>query len=91
MVLWANLNYFHPLILILGVGDIKPNDKEDNEDEEPKELADEAWMKLLNEDDGVYSLKPWKEVKATGANSKAIKHACREIVRQAWSECYTIV
>jgi hypothetical protein len=42
MVLWASLNYFHPLILILGVGNIKLNDREDDEDEEPKELADEA-------------------------------------------------
>ena len=65
------------------MGDIKPNDREDNEDEEPKELADDAWMKLLNEDDGVHFLKSWKEVTVIGANSKAIKHACREIEKQA--------
>jgi hypothetical protein len=31
-------------------------------------------MKLLNEDDGVYSLKPWEEVIVTGENLKATKH-----------------
>ena len=74
--------------MVLGAGDIKPNDGED-EDEDPKELADDAWKKLLNQDDGVYSLKPWEEV--TEANSKDIAKACREIVRQAWSEYCIIV
>jgi hypothetical protein len=74
--------------LVLGAGDIKPNGGED-EDEDPKELANDAWKKLLNQDDGVYSLKPWEEV--SEANSKDIAKACREIVRQAWSEYCIIV
>ena len=44
---------------------------------------------MLNQDDRVYSLKPWEEV--TEANSKDIAKACREIVRQAWSEYCIIV
>ena len=43
-------------------------------------------MKLLREDKGVYSLKPWKEV--LKANKSDLSLALREIMRQAWREYY---
>jgi hypothetical protein len=46
-------------------------------------------MKLLDEDEGVLSLKPWKEVSAGKANKKSLALALRTIVRQAWGE-YTL-
>ena len=57
-----------------------------NEDEEPEDLARDDWVQLLNEKNGVYSLKPWDEVMEMKANKVKIALAWREIVRQAWSE-----
>jgi len=71
--------------LFLGVGNTKPN--EDGEDEEPEELKDDAWMGLLDrDDDGVLSLKSWKDVTAMKANKVNLALALREITRQAWSQ-----
>ncbi|KAF9781504.1 hypothetical protein BJ322DRAFT_1022917 [Thelephora terrestris] len=53
-------------------------------DEDPEELPKKDWVQLLNEDDGVYSLKPWDEVVQMKANKTKIALACREIMRQAW-------
>jgi hypothetical protein len=78
----------HLLILISGLGSIKPNEGGD-ENEGSEDLASNEWMKLLNEDDGVYSLKPWKE--AMKASKHNLSLALREIMRQAWSEYYTIL
>jgi hypothetical protein len=87
MVMQTDLYSFHPLTLVLGVGSTKSNGEGD-EDEELEELADAAWMSLLNETDGVYSLKPLEEVKANKVN---VGRACRHLMRQAWGECYPIV
>ena len=70
------------------MGSIKPNGGDEDEDED---LGDCVWMQLLNENDGVYSLKPWEEVLKAKANKINIGLACREIMRQAWSEYYSIV
>jgi hypothetical protein len=67
------------------VGNTKPNDREDNEDQDPKELATDGWKQLLNED-GVYSLKSWEKVIGIEVTWKNLGSACKEIVRQAWSE-----
>lgn len=72
------------------MGSTRPNEGGEGEDEDPGELAKDAWVQLLNEDDGVYSLKPWKEVLKAKANKTSIGLACREIMRQAWSEYYLI-
>jgi len=81
----------HLLTLVLGVGSIKPNEGGDNEDGDPEELADSAWMQLLDEEDGVYSLKPWEQVLELKANGNNIGQAFREFIRQAWSECGLIM
>jgi hypothetical protein len=76
------------LIFFLGVGSTKPNEREDGEDEEPEELENEAWMKLLDDDDdGTLSLKPWKEVTTARANKANVALALREVMRQAWGGC----
>ena len=74
------------VILFLGVGSTKPNERENEEDKEPEELEDDAWMKLLDNDDEVLSLKSWKEVSAIKANKTNIALALRAYMRQAWSE-----
>ena len=80
----ANPYLLHLLILASGMGSTKSN--ETSEDEEPEDLARDDWVQLLNEKNGVYSLKPWDEVMEMKANKTTIAHACREIMRQAWSE-----
>lgn len=72
------------------MGSTKPNGG-DGDDEDPRELAGEPWMELLDETDEVYSLKPLEEVLEMKANKVNIARACREFMRQAWGECYTIV
>lgn len=84
-VLYDDSHSLHLLILILGVGSTKPNEEGDEDPEK-----DNDWKQLLNEDDGVYSLKPWEEVVEMKANKTNIALACREIMRQAWSEYYII-
>ena len=68
------------------MGSTRPNEGEDSDSGSDK-LADSGWKKLLNEDDGDYSLKPWGDVLKTGANKITIGDALREFMRQAWSEC----
>lgn len=87
------VTYFCPLTytLVLGVGNTKGSAGAGDEDEEPEEAASGSWMGLLNNDDGVYSLKPLKEVLKIGASGKIIGLAFRHIMRQAWSECSPIV
>ena len=77
--------YTHLAILVLGVGSTKPNRGEDDEDGEPEEEAD-SWMKLLDLDNEILSLKSWKEVTALKANRGNIALALRAIIRQAWGE-----
>ena len=76
------------VMLLSGVGSTKPNQREDGEDEEPEELGNEAWMKLLDDDDGVLSLKPWEEVTAAKANKINIALALREVMRRTWGEYF---
>lgn len=72
--------------LVPGVGSIKPNGRED-EDEDSEELEADVWMKLLNfGDDGILALKPWKEVAPLKANKTNTALALRAIIRQAWGE-----
>ena len=60
---------------------------EDDEDEESEKPEGGAWMKLLDTDDnGVLSLKPWKEVTTLKANKVNLALALREVIRQAWGE-----
>lgn len=73
-------------MLALGMGKAKPNEAEDDEDQDPEVLVSNDWVKLLNKKNGVYHLKPWDEVMDMKANKVSIAHACREIMRQAWSE-----
>jgi len=76
----------HLAILVSGVGGTKPNKRGNEENEESEELEDEAWMKLLESDDGLLSLKPWKEVTVGKANKANLALALREVMRQAWGE-----
>ena len=75
------------MILVLGVGTVRANDEENEEDEE-EELGTDAWMILLDSsDDGVLSLKSWEDVSDAKANKFNIALALRAVMRQAWSEC----
>ena len=78
---------FHLLTLVLGVGHTKPN-RRDEEEEEVVEMAVIPWMELLNEENGVLSLKPQAEV---DANRDDLGFAWREVLRQAWSKYYPII
>jgi hypothetical protein len=76
-------SYFpHLFIQVLGVGEIKPNQMADGQDEDSEEVNTNGWMKLLNGNKRKYSLKPWKEVMK--ANKSNLSLALREIMRQAW-------
>jgi len=88
MVLQIDIYSFHLLIWVLGLGSIKPNGGDEDEGED-EDLGGSIWKQLLNENDGVYSLKPWEEVLKAGANKATIGLACREVMRQAWSEYYS--
>ena len=79
------------LMLILGVGNTKGNREEDSEDEAPEQMANTTWIRLLNESDGVYSLKPLEEVLDIKANKISMGCALREFIRQAWGEYYLTV
>jgi hypothetical protein len=67
------------------------NEKEDDESDDQEEPASIDWKQLLNEDDEIYSLKSWEDVLDLKANKITIVLACREIMRQAWSEYYNII
>ena len=68
------------------MGNTRPNEEEgpDSDSDKP---ADSGWKKLLNEDNGAYSLKPWADVLKIGVNKITIGDAFREFMRQTWSEC----
>lgn len=83
-VLCADLCAFHLLTLPLGVGSTKPN-KQGGEGSGG--VAPGSWKELLNNDDGVYSLKPLGKTKP---NKKKLAFALRHIMREAWSECHPI-
>jgi len=75
------------MILVPGVGTVRANEGENDEDED-EELGTDAWMMLLNSsDDGVLSLKLWEDVSDAKANKFNIALALRAVMRQAWSEC----
>ena len=57
----------------------------------PTKTSGKVWLHLLDEDAGVYSLKPWREVLELKATKEAIGYAFRAIMRQGWSEYYQIV
>ena len=79
------LSIYLPMILVPGVGTVRANEGENDEDEE---LGTDAWMMLLNSsDDGVLSLKLWEDVSDAKANKFNIALALRAVMRQAWSEC----
>lgn len=60
---------------------------DEDEDEEPEKLEVDPWKKFLDiDDDGVFSLKPWREVSALKANKINLALALREVSRQAWGE-----
>lgn len=84
MVLYTDLYSFHLLTVVL-VGST-----EDEDEEDPENPAGDAWMQLLDEENGVYFLKPLEEVNDMKANRESIVYACRVIMRQAWSEHYSI-
>ena len=47
-------------------------------------LENDGWMKLLNDDGKLFSLKPWEEVTAAKGNKINIGLALRTVMRQAW-------
>ena len=77
--------------MVLGVGSLGPNEKDDDDDDdddevEPTVTKDGAWMKLLDGEEGMLSLKPWKEVTALKATKVNLGNALREYMRQAWGK-----
>ena len=68
------------------MGGIKPSGGRVDEDEDPEDPAGSVWKQLLDENDTVYSLKPWEEILEMKANKANIAFAFREIMRQAWGE-----
>jgi len=72
-------------LFFLGVGSIVANERgSDDGSNEPEERAD-SWVQLLNKDEeGVYSLRAWGEVK--DATKEDLGRAMREYMRQAWSK-----
>ena len=75
-----------PVILVPGVGSVRANEGENEEEDE--ELDFNIWMTLLDsDDDGVLSLKSWRDVSAAKANKTNIALALRTVMRQAWSVC----
>ena len=75
--------------MVLGVGSLEPNEKDDDEEEE--EPKDDAWMKLLDGEEGPLSLKSWKEVTALKATKVNLANALREYMRQAWGEVFLFI
>ena len=77
---------FNLTFIVLGVGSLRPNEKDSEEEEEEEESAetkDEAWRGLLD-GEGLLTLKPWKEVAELKANKVNLGLALREYMRQAW-------
>ena len=72
--------------VFLGVGSVAANEKDsDDGSNGPGRVVADAWTQLLNKDeDGVYSLKPWDEVK--DAVKEDLGKAMREYMRQTWGK-----
>ena len=68
--------------MVPGVGNLEPNEQDDDEDEGPETAKDEAWRVLLEEDG---SLKPWSEVTLLKPTKVNLGLAMRECMRHAWS------
>lgn len=83
---------FNLTLMVLGVGSLRPNEKDGEEDdeEEPTETKDEAWRRLLD-GEGLLSLKPWKEVAELKANKVNLGLALREYMRQAWGGVFLFI
>ena len=66
--------------MVLGIGSLESNEKDDDdeEEEEPIENKYEAWLKLLDGEEGALSLKPQKEVTALKATNFNLANALRE-------------
>ena len=80
------LSIHSPVILVPGVGSVRANEGENEEEDE--ELGPNIWMTFLDsDDDGVLSLKSWRDVSAAKANKTNIALALRAVMRQAWSVC----
>jgi hypothetical protein len=79
------------LTLALGVGSTGGNEGEDDEDQDPKNIENPPWKQLLNENDGVYTLKTLAELKELNAKKVPTSNAAREYLKQAWSEYYLTV
>ena len=75
-------------MLILGVRSLKPNDKDDEEEEEPEASKDEAWKMFFKEDG---ELKPWGDVSALATNKVKLGLALREYIRRAWGKVVLFV
>jgi len=78
-----------PGYIYLGVGGIKPNQR-DGEDEQSVEQENDAWLKLLDGSHGAFSLKKWKEVSGK-ANKVNLALALRVMMRQAWGKYISLL
>ena len=70
--------------MVLGVGNLRPNEQDANEDEEPEEPKNEVWKAFLEEEDG--KLKPWSVVTQLKGTKVNIGYAMREFLREAWGK-----
>lgn len=75
-------------MLVLGVGNLKPNDHEEEEEEEEPEAKEEVWRSYFDENG---ALKTWEEVTALRANKVNLGLALRDYMRQAWCKIYLFV
>lgn len=78
-------------MLVLGVGNLKPNDYKEGEEEgeEESEVAkEEVWRSYL---DGDGALKTWREVTALKANKVNLGLALRDYMREAWGRLFLFI
>jgi len=90
MVSWLFLCFpaFNLTLLVLGVGNLEPNEQGDNEGEEPETGKDETWKTFL---EGNGSLKSWSAVTLLKGTKVDIASAMREYLRQAWSKVFFLL
>ena len=78
-------------LLVLGVGNLEPNEGGDEQDEgESNVTKDEAW-KILLKDQKPLALKSWAEVTSLKANRANMGLALREFMRVAWGEIFIFI